>query len=278
MNQPSILVTGASDGIGLETAKQLAARGADVIVHGRNPERLERAWQAVNAAAGREMPRPVTADFASLASVTALAVELDQAGVRPHVLVNNAGVYMKRFVRSDDGIEATMAINHFAPFLLTTELLGHAGARLERVVNVSSVAHQRGRIDLEDVRLLGLERRFEPYAAYAASKLANVLFTVELARRVAGRVTVNALHPGVVSTKLLTEGFEMEGSDTLEESAATSVFLATEVGVAKTTGEYFVRRKSASMHRDAADPDKARVFFERSAEVVRPFATPRAAR
>jgi len=167
-----------------------------------------------------------TADLASFAASRVMAEQMAAMGHRPAVLLHNAGVFMTTRERSVDGFEMTLAVNHLAPFLSTHLVLaGPVGERLRRIVNVSSVAHSRGHLDLEDVQSLRVP--FSGHGVYATSKLANVLFTVELARRLAGReITVNALHPGVTATKLLTEGFEMQGSDSLADSAATSVKLA----------------------------------------------------
>jgi NAD(P)-dependent dehydrogenase (short-subunit alcohol dehydrogenase family) len=261
MHGPIILVTGATDGIGRETARELTRRGARVLVHGRNPGRVADTVAELRSLGGAP-PEPVVADLASLAAVRAMAAELAARGVQPEVLLHNAGVYMKRREHSADGFEMTLAVNHLAPFLLTHLLLASSvGDQLRRIVNVSSMAHNRGRIDLEDVQLL--RASFNSYASYASSKLANVLFTVELARRLAQRkVMVNALHPGVSSTKLLTEGFEMEGSDSIEASAATSVMLCVDPGLAQATGGYYVRGKPAPMHAVARDVELGRRFYE----------------
>ncbi|MCC6525776.1 MAG: SDR family NAD(P)-dependent oxidoreductase [Polyangiaceae bacterium] len=264
---PVVLVTGATDGIGRETARVLAARGARVVLHGRSASKLAATREAIEQATGRRLPEPVLCDLASLAAVRELAAALAAQPERPTVLLHNAGVYMRRFATSPDGFELTMAVNHLAPFLLTHLLLGSAGQTIGRVVNVSSVAHQRGAVDPDDVGLV--RRSFEPYGHYAASKLANVLFTVELARRVRARgVAVNALHPGVVSTKLLTEGFGMQGGDSLEEGAATSVLLALEPVGASAHGRYFAAGREAPMSPLAADARLARRFYEASAEAV----------
>ncbi len=262
---PTILVTGATDGIGRETARELTRRGASVIVHGRNAERVA-ATVAELRRLGGAVPEPVIADLASLAAIRSMAAELAARGDRIDVLLHNAGVYMKRRELSVDGFEMTLAVNHLAPFLLTHLVLASSvGAQLRRVVNVSSMAHNRGRIDLADVQLL--RGPFNSYASYAMSKLANVLFTVELARRLHARgVTVNALHPGVSSTKLLTEGFEMEGSDSLADAAATSVTLCLDPALASATGGYYVRSKPAPMHAAARDGELARRFYELSAQ------------
>lgn len=213
-------------------------------------------------------PEPLVADLASFAAIRAMAAQLAAQGHRPAVLLHNAGVFMKTRERSVDGFEMTFAVNHLAPFLLTHLVLaGPASELLRRIVNVSSIAHARGRIDLEDVQLL--RRPFDGYAAYATSKLANVLFTVELARRLAAReISVNALHPGVTSTKLLTEGFEMQGRDSLADSAATSIKLALDPGLAGVTGGYYMHGKPAPLHAAANDRELTRRFYDLSATMT----------
>ena len=264
---PLILVTGSTDGIGRETARELTRKGARVLVHGRDLERA-RATVAELRELGGSPPEPVIADLSSLAAVRAMAAQMAHDAHQPEVIIHNAGVFMKQRERSVDGFEMTLAINHLAPFLLTHLVLeSTVGAHLRRIVNVSSMAHNRGRVDFEDVQLL--REPFNSYASYATSKLANVLFTVELARRVGHRrITVNALHPGVTSTKLLTEGFEMEGHDSLAESAATSVALALDPALREVTGGYFVQSRPAPPHPVSQNRDVARRFYELSAELT----------
>ncbi|MCC6748880.1 MAG: SDR family NAD(P)-dependent oxidoreductase [Deltaproteobacteria bacterium] len=264
---PLVLVTGSTDGIGRETARELCRRGARVILHGRSAERLERTRAELTVHASTALPAPLTGDLSSLAGVRALAEALLARGEPLDVLVNNAGVYLTDRRLTVDGFELTMAVNHFAPFLLTHLLLpALEGSGHGRVVHVSSVAHTRGELDLAD---LTFARRFSGYAAYAASKLANVLFSVELARRLASRpVTTNALHPGVVSTKLLKAGFGMEGPDSLAEGAATSVYLALSPEVAEVTGRYFVKRRQAPAAPAASDVALCRAFYEESARLT----------
>lgn len=265
---PTVLVTGATDGIGRETALELARRGARVIVHGRREAAARAVVEAIRAAGRTGAAEPLLADLASLAEARGLARVLAERGERVDVLVNNAGVYMNERSVTGDGFELTIAVNHLAPFVLTHALLDSpAGASLRRIVNVSSMAHSRGAIDLAD---LSFERRpFEPYAAYAQSKLANVLFSTELARRLAARgVTANALHPGVVSTKLLTEGFGVRGSDSLAKGARTSVRLALDEDVAAVTGQYFVDGAIAPSSRAARDAELARALYDASARMT----------
>ena len=265
-DSPVVFVTGATDGIGRETANELARRGARLVLHGRNEQKLATVAAEV-ARAGKHEVVTVRADFARLADVHAMAAELERLGVVLDVLVNNAGIFAKHHEHTIDGYESTMAVNHLAPFLLTHLVLaGSVGEKLSRIINVSSMAHARGRIDVDDPG--GEKVRFEAYAAYSASKLANVLFTVELARRLGAKPTVNALHPGVVSTKLLTAGFNMEGSDSLAQGAATSVTLALSPAVAETTGRYFADGKEARPSAASQNADVARKLYEKTCEVL----------
>jgi retinol dehydrogenase 14 len=259
-----VLVTGATDGIGKETALELARLGARVIVHGRNEARVAAAFEELQSVSETPPPEPVMADFGSLSEVRALTVELSRRGLAIDTLINNAGVYMKRRELSAEGIELTLAVNHFAHVLLTHLLLeSQVGQSLTRIINVSSIAHARANIDLDDIE--NTRANFDDYQAYATSKFANVLFTVELARRLRSRgVMVNALHPGVVSTKLLETGFEMRGPDSLGKGARTSVMLAISPEYAHISGAYFVEGREGHMNRRAADPDLAARYYEAS--------------
>jgi NAD(P)-dependent dehydrogenase (short-subunit alcohol dehydrogenase family) len=248
MHRPCVLVTGATDGIGRTTAHLLAKGGADVIVHGRNAARVATVVAEVQAIAGQPPPPPVVADLASLDEVRAAGRALVARGRPLDVLVHNAGVFVHERTLSRDGHELTFAVNHLAPFVLTHAVVDAlAEAPAGRVVHVSSMAHARGRVDFDD---LDGARRFDGLAAYANTKLMNVLFSNELALRLkatpaTARVTSNALHPGVVTTKLLREGFGASGPDSLDDGAATSVYLALSPDVAATTGGYFVRQGPA---------------------------------
>ena len=225
------LVTGGTDGIGQATAHALAKRGFTVLLHGRTAQKA-----AAKAAPGLI---PVWGDLGSLDQVRALAAQVDQvlAGQPLDVLLNNAGVFQTERSDSADGHELTMAVNHLAPFALTRLLLpALTRAPQGRVVNVSSVAHGRGQLDLGD---FDFKKRFDGYEAYACSKLANVLFTHALARRLAGTaVTTSALHPGVISTKLLQKGFGMGGAP-LAQGALTSLYCATAPELAGVSGRYY---------------------------------------
>ena len=199
------IVTGASQGIGKATAIALAERGLALLVVSRDPTRAAAAVEDIRQASGSADVESCLADLSSQVSVRALAVtlleRLDTRGGRLAVLLHNAGVASPERRTTADGLEYQLAVNHLAPFLLTQllweRLVADAPAR---VICVSSRAHARGRIDLDDLQG---ERGYTGPRAYDQSKLANVLFTYELARRLAGTgVTANCLHPGVVPTTL----------------------------------------------------------------------------
>lgn len=256
-----VLVTGATAGIGLQTALELTRMGMHVIVHGRSQQTVDSALRTLAAAGGKV--EGVTFELGSLASVRRGAEELARRFPRLDVLVNNAGVFMNERVLTEDGLEMTFQVNHLAPFLLTNLLLkGPLTGPGARIINVSSIAHSRGRMRFEDPQMA---RGFQGYAAYAQSKLANILFTFELAERLpASQLTANCLHPGVVSTKLLIQGFGMSGSDTVEEAAETSVFLATSPEVEGVTGRYFARKREVSPASQALDVASRKQLWELS--------------
>lgn len=238
---PKTLVTGATAGIGFETARELARRGHEVLVHGRSEASASRAVAALRADDPSAVLVPVWADLASLDAVRQLGESLGAEGLDR--VVHNAGVVMPSATRTVDGFETTWAVNHLAPFLLTSLLLDGLLARAEaRVITVSSSGHRAGRIHFDDVNLEG---RYDHIVAYCQTKLANVLFTEELARRTAGTTLVaHALDPGVVRTGLLDRtGFGNQPAQSPADGARTSVFLATDPSVAGFSGGYFVDTK-----------------------------------
>jgi NAD(P)-dependent dehydrogenase (short-subunit alcohol dehydrogenase family) len=198
----TVLVTGATSGIGLEASVALARQGARVVMVGRNPAKTEAAVAGVASRSGSREVSHLLADFASQASVRALADAVRSRLDRLDVLVNNAGGVNKARQVTVDGIEATFAVNHLGYFLLTNLLLDLVvKSAPARIVTVASVGHRRGNLDFED---LGFERGgYSIMRAYGRSKLANILFAAELARRLAGTgVTSNSLHPGSVDTNI----------------------------------------------------------------------------
>ncbi len=247
----AVLVTGSTDGIGRQTALELARMGARVLVHGRSRQKTDRVRDELRKAVPGAKVDAVVGDLAELAQVRALAREVESLTDRLHVLLHNAGVFVHERQLTPEGFETTFAVNHLAPFLLThllRPLLERAAP--SRVVVVSSIAHQRGQLDFDNLQA---ERRFNGYGAYATSKLANVLFASALAERWAPlRITAYSLHPGVISTKLLKEGFGAEG-DSVEEGARTSVHVASAPGLEELNGKYFVRSREATPSPAAQD-------------------------
>lgn len=257
------LITGASGGIGLEAAKTLAGLGATVVLVGRDPGRTEAAVSAVRAAAPGARVEWLKADLTSLQSVRELAAAFKARYPRLDVLLNNAGLIIDRREVTVDGLEATMATNHFAPFLLTHLLLDVLKASApSRIINVSSEAHRAGRFDFDDLQS---ERGYLGFRVYGTSKLANILFTRALAKRLRGTgVTANALHPGVVRTGFghNTKGFFRHivklGAPFMisaEKGARTSIYLASSPEVESVSGEYFYKcrpRKASAAARDDA--------------------------
>lgn len=250
------LITGASSGIGQVTALELARMGATVVMLVRSRERGEAARQAIITQTGNQQVELLVADLASFASVRAAAQELRSRHQRLDLLLNNAGLYMGQRQLSSDGFEMTFAVNHLAHFLLTNLLLDLLKASgPSRVVHVSSDAHLGGSNRFDDVRAT---RGYIGFRAYADSKLANVLFTYELARRLEGSgVTANALHPGAVRTNFAVETAGLFGvlfglvrplMLSPEQGARTSIYLASSPEVATVSGSYFVNcrpRKSS---------------------------------
>jgi retinol dehydrogenase-12 len=257
------LVTGATRGIGLVTARELARKGAHVIMVGRSTERCSRAADEIRAAVPASSIEWLVADLSSQAEVRRLAEEVRSKAPRLDVLVNNAGgIFFKR-QESADGIEMTFALNHLSYFVLTNllrPLLEQSAPA--RVVSVASDAHKGVSIEFGDVEG---KKRFGGWRAYQQSKLANILFTQELARRLHGtRVTANSLHPGFVRTGILRGGgvvgwFLRRASDVMavspEEGARTSIYLASSPDVAEVTGGYFVKEspvQGSPQSRDAS--------------------------
>jgi NAD(P)-dependent dehydrogenase (short-subunit alcohol dehydrogenase family) len=266
---PTVLVTGATDGIGRETARQLLALGRRVLVHGRSEEKATRTARALAKTSPAGEALSVWGDLADMAQVVALAAQVKATAPRLHVLINNAGVFEQERRLTRDGFERTMAVNHFAPFLLTRHLLDTIqAAPAGRIVTVSSMAHAWGKLDVND---LAFRRAWSGYEAYCASKLANVLFTLALSRRLEGtRVTANCLHPGVIDTKLLRRGFDAKG-DPVEEGARPAVYLATSEKLAGVSGRYFDRCREKKPAARARDEALAEALWQASEEALAEF-------
>jgi len=241
LKDKTVLITGATDGIGKQTAIELALLGAEVILHGRNEEHLQKTKSEITTLTNNNNIKIISADLSYLKQTMKMADEVNNRFSRIDVLINNAGVYMKNKELTEDGLEKTFTVNHPSHFLLTNRLIDILQQNSpSRIINVSSVAHTKAQLDFDN---LNSEKHFDAYNSYAVSKLANVLFTYELARRLEYLdVCINALHPGVIRTKLLWEGFSIIGNS-LSEGAETSVYLATSDEVEGVSGKYFVRKE-----------------------------------
>ncbi len=270
------LVTGATSGIGEQTALGLARLGARVLIVGRSRERGERVRRAIASRSGNSAIELLLADLASLAEVRRLADEVTARAPELHVLVNNAGVVNLSRSTTVDGYETTFAVNHLAYFLLTRRLLPLLERSAPaRIVNVASDAHRFGPLDLDDLQS---ERRYRSMRVYGASKTANLLFSFELARRLEGRpITVNALHPGAVGTRLgqnngwigrVATGLLRPFFLTPEQGAETSLYLATAPELAGVSGRYYAKKREREPAPHARDAIAAKRLWEESERMV----------
>lgn len=272
----TVLITGATAGIGRITARELAAAGARIVLVARNREKAQATREWITAATGNPLIEVVIADLSSQAQVRAVADQVSSQGGLD-VLVNNVGAVFQRRTESVDGIEMTFALNHLAPFLLTNLLLGALKRRKQsRVVTVSSDAHLRAVMNFDDLQG---RRRFSPWGAYGQSKLANLLFTYELARRLDGSgVAANALHPGFVASdfgknngtfmKLVMSIAQRLGAISVEEGARTSVYLASSEEVGGVTGKYFVKCREHESAPASRNPASMRRLWDLSAQMT----------
>lgn len=267
MQNKTILVTGSTDGIGKETARQLAQLGATVIVHGRQAERCVTVRDELRAATGNPRVEFVVADLSSQKQVRQMAAEIVARYDRLHVLINNAGVILLRRQLSEDGLEMSFAVNHLAPFLLTSLLLDLLKKSVPaRIVNVSSTVHYDAQIKFDNLQGA---RHYNGVEAYKVAKLGNVLFTVELADRLKGSgVTANCLHPGVVATKLLGTGWGWSNGLSAAQGAALSVYLATSPEVEHVTGNYYEGKSAGGASPKARDVKLRQKFWNVSAQLV----------
>lgn len=270
------LITGASSGIGKVTALELARHGATVVMVCRNAAKGSAAQNEIQAASGNAAVDMLLADLSSMASVRELAETFQQQYPRLDVLINNAGIYRSRYTETSDGFEQTFAVNHLAPFLLTNLLRNLLIASAPaRIITVSSEGHRWARIAFDD---LHGKRGYNGMRAYTQSKLANILFTYELARQLAGTgVTANCLHPGGVATNFAKEDAGLFGImfsmmrpflRTPEQGAETSIYLATASEVADITGTYFRDKRPARSSPSSYDQATWQRLWRVSAELV----------
>lgn len=280
VQHPIILVTGATSGIGKVTATELAKTGAHLVLLARSAEKAAATQREIRAVAGHDRVDVLLADLADLQQVRRAAAEFNARYPRLDVLVNNAGlIFGAQRQLSVDGNELGLATNHLGPFLLTALLLDKLRASpAARVVNLASKAHVMAKPDLADIQS---ERHYSAMRVYANTKLYNIMFTQELARRLRAHgianVTANAVHPGVVASNfgasaggllsklsLLARPFMIS----VEKGAETSIFLASAPEVASTSGGYFAKKKAVAVTHAFNTADHARQLWERSEELT----------
>ncbi len=272
----TVLITGATDGIGKEAAKALAGEGANVIIVGRNPRKTETALADIRKASKGGNVQAMLADLSMQSEVRRLAAEFKANHARLDVLINNAGVIQVRRKLTPDGFEMTWAVNHLAYFLLTHELLDLLTASASsRILNTASSGHYYGTL-----RFANLQPRwgYTFWGAYTQSKLANVVFTYELARRLEGTgVTANAVHPGLVATNLgrnngplawLFQPLVILPGISPQEGARPLVYLASAPEMEKVTGKYFDRMRMRKSSAESYGREVQRRLWEVSEEMV----------
>lgn len=280
MHNKIVMVTGATDGIGKATALGLARMGAHVIVVGRTPAKIAATVEQIKAESGNRQIDSLQADFSSLEQIRQLAKTFYQRYDQLDVLVNNAGGVFSPRSETADGFEWTFGVNHLAPFLLTNLLLPalQVAARRSgsaRIVTVSSAAHVMSKLNFDDLQS---QRRYSAFRVYAQSKLANILFTYELARRLKNTgITANALHPGGVASNFgrgqpglfsRLVGFVMSFGITTEQGAQTSIYLAASPEVAGVTGTYFSNQKAVRSSSASYDPAAAARLWQISEQLT----------
>ena len=271
-----VLVTGSNSGIGKETAFQLAAMGATVVMAVRNREAGEKARQEIMDKTGNNNIDLIVADLSVMKEVRELARQFKEKHEKLDVLVNNAGGVFSKRMETEDGFEMTLALNHLAPVLLANELLPELKrAAPSRIVNVSSGAHAFGRIDLEDLQ----SQKYSSMRAYGTAKLMNIMTTYLLSRRLTGTgITINVLHPGVVRTRFGQNDtgrlrraffrFFSRFAKSPEKGAETSVFLANAPEIKGTTGKYFVNSKEKQSSRISYDEELQEKVWDETVKLL----------
>ena len=272
MDGKRVLITGGNSGIGIVAATELAKQGAEVVLACRDTQKTADALQVINAQA-RIPAVNLPVELANLESIRELAATFLERYDRLDVLINNAGLFPAKQRKTDDGFEMQFGVNHLAPFLLTNLLLDCLKASApSRIVTVTSMLHKKGKVDFDAIR--GYEN-YSSQAAYNASKLCNVLFAVELARRLEGTgVTSNVLHPGAVATDIVRDlpwvlrkiiGLIFISP---EKGARTTIMLASDPALADVTGKYYDQCELAQYSRQADDEALRTRLWDLSAELV----------
>jgi len=276
MHDKVCMITGATSGIGLVTAQALARKGATVIVVARNLERGTATVSRIQQETGNQAVECMMADLSVQAQVRQLATEVQRRFARLDLLINNAGALFGQRQVSVEGVEMTFALNHLAYFLLTNLLLDRLQASASaRIINVSSEAHRRARLDFADLQG---RQHYRGWRAYAQSKLANILFTYELARRLEGTAVItNVLHPGFVATNFGRNNRSITAAlwrilqlaaISPEQGTETIIYLASSAEVKDITGKYFVKQKAVRSSEASYNRAAAERLWQASAELT----------
>lgn len=276
MRGRTCVVTGATSGIGYVTARELARRGATVTLVGRDPDRTALYVGRIRRETGSDTVDSLLADLSSMAQVRKLAEAVRERHEKLDVLVNNAGAVFVSRHTTVDSYEMTFALNHLAPFLLTNLLLDRLKASAPaRIITTASMAHLGAKIPFDDPNYQ--HHRYRGWATYGQSKLANIMFTYELARRLEGTgVTANCFHPGFVATRFGHGGPLMNVAMTLarpmtisaDEGAKTAIYLASSPGVEGVSGQYFIKERPARSSKESYDAEGQRRLWEISEELT----------
>ncbi|HIM26814.1 MAG TPA: SDR family oxidoreductase [Candidatus Marinimicrobia bacterium] len=276
MNGKVCLVTGATDGIGKVSARVLAEKGAKVIIVGRNPEKSATVLAELKSSSGNENIDLLMADLAVMQEVRDLAEQVISHYDRLDILLNNAGGYFAKHELTSDGLERTFALNHMSYFLLTNKLMELLKSSAPaRIVNVSSDAHYGVDMDFEN---LNGEQEYKAWKAYQKSKLANVLFTYELLKKVPADITVNCLHPGFVATNFghniggffgpVVKIAQRISAIDPEEGAKTSIFLCSAPEVKGVSGKYFYKCQPKTSSRESRNMDTGKRLWQISSDIA----------
>lgn len=276
MKNKLVLITGANSGIGKATAIKLATLGANVVMLCRNKEKGETARQDIIQTSGNKNIALILIDLADLSSVRKAAEEIKAKYNHIDVLINNAGGYFAERKTSKDGYECTFAMNHLGHFLLTNLLLNELKVAVNaRIINLGAVIHKQGHINFDD---LMTEKNYKGFGAYSNAKLANILFTKELTRRLQDTdITVNTLHPGMVRTNFTADASRLikflmtllgRFLKSPEKGADTSVYLASSKDVAGISGKYFVNRKEKKSSPESYSEEVAKKLWDVSCELT----------
>ena len=268
------LITGANSGIGKETAKALSEMNVTVVMVCRDKERGEIAREDIINQTGNKNIDLLLCDLSSQEQIRKLVTEFKEKYQNLHVLINNAGVMLKKRVLSVDGIEMNFAVNHLAPFLLTNLLLDVIKKSApSRIVIVSSAAHRMAKMDFDDLQ--SEKKKYRLFRVYGVSKLAVMLFTYELSRKLEGTgVTINALHPGLINTNLgrdqskFSQGFGKAFFKGPEKGAETSIYLASSSDVEGIKGKYWIKKEQRESSEESYNLENAEKLWKISTELT----------